>query len=102
MEFGPLHSSKPRVAKAAAGNVCKGRSHVGLNSIRSALRQEPFKPFDLCLADGRRVAVQHPEFVAMNKRIVIVTDEKSDTKVLLVTDLEIKPVTNGSRKKRRG
>ena len=45
---------------------------MDLNSIRNALHEQPFKPFELCLADGRRVPVLHPEFVAMNQRIVIV------------------------------
>ena len=64
---------------------------MDLNSIRSALKNQPFKPFELCLADGRRVRVKHPEFVAMNQRIVIVTDENSDTKILeplLIVSLE--------------
>ncbi len=71
---------------------------MDLNSIRSALREQPFKPFDLCLADGRRVAVKHPEFVAMNQRIVIVTDEDSATKILeplLIVSLE--PATGGGK-----
>jgi hypothetical protein len=55
---------------------------MDLNSIRNALREDPFRPFALCLADGRRVEVKHPEFVAMNQRIVIVTDEESNTKIL--------------------
>lgn len=48
-------------------------------------------PFDMCLADGRRVPVQHPEFVAMNKRIVIVIDEESlssSIERLLIVSLE--------------
>lgn len=67
---------------------------MDLNSIRHALKEVPFKPFDLCLADGRRVPVKHPEFVAMNKRIVIVTDEESATKIiepLLIVTLEPLP-----------
>lgn len=81
---------------------------MDLNSICTALRQVPFKPFVLCLADGRRVPVKHPEFVAMNQRIVIVTDEESDTKILeplLIVSLEDLPGKgksgNGSPKKRR-
>jgi hypothetical protein len=78
------------------------------NSIRNALHEQPFTPFELCLADGRRVPVKHPEFVAMNQRIVIVTDEESNTKILeplLIVSLE--PTAgkrkggNGSPKKRR-
>ncbi len=64
---------------------------MDLNSIRQALREVPFRPFVLGLADGRRVPVKHPEFVAMNQRIVIVTDENSATKILeplLIVSLE--------------
>ena len=81
---------------------------MDLNSIRHALREQPFHPFELCLADGRRVPVKHPEFVAMNERIVIVTDEDSATKILeplLIVSLEPLPRRgkggNGSPKKRR-
>jgi hypothetical protein len=54
---------------------------MDLASIRSALKAEPFQPFELCLADGRRVPVRYPEFVAMNKRIVVI-DEESGFRVL--------------------
>ena len=79
---------------------------MDLNSIRNALREQPFKPFDLCFADGRRVPVGHPEFVAMNQRIVIVTDEDSSTKILeplLIVSLEPRrsvPRGNGTHKRK--
>ena len=80
---------------------------MDLNSIRNALREQPFSPFVLCLADGRRVEVKHPEFVAMNQRIVIVTDEESATKILeplLIVSLEPLAKTgksaNGTPKKK--
>lgn len=50
---------------------------MDLQSIRAALRSEPFRPFELCLADGRRVPVKHPEFVAMNQRTVVVLDGRN-------------------------
>lgn len=80
---------------------------MDLNSIRDALHREPFQPFDLCLADGRRVAVTHPEFVAMTNRIVVVLDKDSFSKTiepLLIVSLE--PIRapgkgdNGRHKKR--
>lgn len=81
---------------------------MDLNSIRHALREEPFRPFDLCLADGRRVPVRHPEFVAMNQRIVIVTNEDSETRILeplLIVSLEPAPAGgkrgNGSARKKK-
>jgi hypothetical protein len=64
---------------------------MDLNTIRHALKEVPFREFELCLADGRRIPVKHPEFVAMNQRIVIVTDEESATKILeppLIVSLE--------------
>ena len=67
---------------------------MDLNSIRQALREVPFRPFMLGFADGRRVPVKQPEFVAMNQRIVIVTDEDSATKILeppLIVSLEPLP-----------
>jgi hypothetical protein len=80
---------------------------VDLNSIRSALRQEPFQPFDLCLAEGRRVGVTHPEFVAMTNRIVVVLDEESFSRTiepLLIVSLEPRRAPgksgNGAQKKK--
>ena len=81
---------------------------MDLDSIRNALKEQPFRPFELCLADGRRVPVKHPEFVAMNSRIVIVTDEDSATKILeplVIVSLESASPDarkgNGSKKKKR-
>jgi hypothetical protein len=64
---------------------------MDLNSIRNALQEQPFRQFELCLAGGRRIPVKHPELVAMNQRIVIVTDEESRTRIiepLLIVSLE--------------
>lgn len=64
---------------------------MDLNSIRSALREQPFRPFDLCLADGRRVPIGHTEFIAMNNRVVVVLDEESFSTTfepLLIVSLE--------------
>jgi hypothetical protein len=40
--------------------------------VREALHGVPFKPFEICLADGRRIPVRHPDFVAVGKRRIIV------------------------------
>jgi len=50
---------------------------VEVNSIRAARHRQPFQPFNLCLTDGRRVPVAHPESVAMNKGVVVVLDDNS-------------------------
>ena len=78
---------------------------MDLNSIRNALRAQPFQPFDLCLADGRRVAVMHPEFVAMTNRIVVVLDEHNFSKTiepLLIVSLEPTPAPGSAKRRLRG
>lgn len=37
-----------------------------MDEIRAALKAEPFKPFYVHAADGRKFRVGHPEFVALN------------------------------------
>lgn len=81
---------------------------MDLNSIRDALRRQPFQPFAMCLADGRRVEVRHPECVAMNKRVVLMIDDDSFTTtfepLLIVSLEELKQPPksgNGSHKKKR-
>lgn len=83
---------------------------MDLNSIRNALKAEPFQQFELCLADGRRVPVKHPEFVAMNNRVVVVLDEESYSRTfepLLIVSLEPLPAAgkngngNGRKKPKR-
>ena len=80
---------------------------MDLNSIRDALKRQPFRVFSLCLADGRRVAVKHPEFVALTKRIVVVAAEDSSIAILeplLIVSLEYNQNAakggNGSPKKK--
>lgn len=46
-------------------------------TIRRFQRAQPFEPFEIHLADGRVVAIPHPDFVyvpPINERAVVVTD----------------------------
>jgi hypothetical protein len=45
---------------------------MDLNTLRGALREQPFKPFTIRLADGQSEFIPHPEFVAVGPRIVVV------------------------------
>src|SRR5258708_23222731 len=81
----PPPLEKPlRFASSRAAGVFhfKSLEIMDLNSIRSALHKQPFQPFELCLGDGRRVPVAHPEFVAMNNRVVVALDERSFSKMI--------------------
>jgi len=78
---------------------------MDLEGIREALRRQPFEPFSICLADGRSLAVPHPEMVAVGKRRVIVVEADDSWSViepLLIVSLDYngkhRPRTN--RRKR--
>jgi hypothetical protein len=47
---------------------------LNTKTIRERLHQSPFRPFRIGLSDGRRIAVQHPDFVAIGGSVVFVTD----------------------------
>jgi hypothetical protein len=73
---------------------------VDINGIREALRKQPFEPFSIRLADGRELAVPHPEFVAISpRRIIAVTEEGSWSVVepLLVVSLDYKSDGAGTK-----
>jgi hypothetical protein len=80
-------------------------SIMNLNSIRDAIKREPFQEFDLHLADGRIAPVKHPEFVAMTTRVGVVAGEDHSVAILephLIVSLEYRQRGargNGSSKK---
>lgn len=63
--------------------------------FRSLLRQQPFQPFTIRMADGRSFEVAHPDFVAQSQsgRTVIVVqpdDSYSMLDLLLMSELEVR------------
>ena len=77
-----------------------------IEQLRAAYQALPFRPFVIHLADGRAVPVEHREFIMTvpSGRTLIVAQPDDTVNIidlLLVTDLEIKPVANGSGKRRR-
>jgi len=72
---------------------------MNVEQLRQVLRAEPFRAFKLCVADGRQIRVQHPEFLAFfpTGRAVVVTqpDDSYDVlDLLLVTGVHVE---NGER-----
>jgi hypothetical protein len=77
-----------------------------IDRVREMYNSQPFQPFVMHMADGRQVAVVHREFImaAPSGRTVIVfqpDDTVNIIDLLLVTDLALKPSSNGSRRRRR-
>lgn len=79
-----------------------------IEQLRKAHQTRPFKPFTICLADGRGIPVPHPEFLLLlpKARRTFVIGTSDDTyrvvDVLLVTSLDFedgKPARRGRRRK---
>ena len=51
-----------------------------IEEFQSILKAQPFRPFALCLTDGERVHVDHPDFVARSRSgrtIIVYGDDDS-------------------------
>jgi hypothetical protein len=77
-----------------------------IDRIRELYHAQPFRPFTLHLADGREIPVLHQEFLmAVPSGRTLYVCQPDDTvnivDLLLVTDLEIKPQSNGARGPRK-
>ena len=75
-----------------------------IEKLRELYSAEPFRPFVLHLADGRSIPVAHRDFFASapsgrTAAIFQPDDTFNLIDLLLVTDAEIKPAKNGSKKK---
>jgi hypothetical protein len=73
---------------------------LNTKTIRDRLHQSPFAPFRICLSDGRRIAVQHQDFVAIGGSVVLVTDRQDNIQRL--DSLHIVSLDDMSPKKRNG
>ena len=77
---------------------------MDIAGVREALHRQPFEPFVIQLADGRALPVRHPDFVALDRRRVIVITEDGGWSVvepLLIVSLDYaqpKSRRNGKRK----
>ena len=70
-----------------------------IGKVKELYEAQPFRPFTVCLADGRKIPVRHKEFVALSPSgrtmIVYQPDDSHDIiDILLVTSLEVR---NGRR-----
>ena len=75
-----------------------------VEQLRVFHRATPFKPFEIYLADGRILDVNHPEGLAMTPSgrtisVAMPDDTLQIVDLLLVTSL--KPLPNGGKKTRR-
>ncbi|MFI5456133.1 MAG: hypothetical protein ACHRXM_11850 [Isosphaerales bacterium] len=77
-----------------------------IEQLRNFYQARPFRPFIMHLADGRRLAVHHPEFLATapsGRTVTVYQPDETSTVVdlLQVTDLEIKSSSTKSGPRKR-
>jgi hypothetical protein len=75
-----------------------------VDQLRKLHRAQPFQPFDIHLADGRTLAVQHPEMLAVSppgRAIGVAVPDGTIEIVDLLLVVSLKPHSNGSGKHRR-
>lgn len=75
-----------------------------VDQIRTMHRAAPFQPFEINLADGRALAVEHPEMLAISPpgRTIGVAHADGTIEIvdlLLVTSL--RPRANGSERRKK-
>ena len=69
--------------------------------LRQAHRSQPFRPFSIRVADGREYAVNHPEFLMLGSRSLVVHTPKDAFEIIdtaMITSLHF---GNGSKRKPR-
>jgi len=69
--------------------------------LRKMVNAQPFRPLDIHLADGRKLHVKHPEFIAAspNGRTAIIFDEDDTFEAIDVLHITSIEVRNGRRKR---
>ncbi|MBI4606622.1 MAG: hypothetical protein HY721_32060 [Planctomycetes bacterium] len=52
--------------------------------LRETIRAKPFRPFWLCMADGRELYVAHPEmiFISLDGRLAFIDSPTGDTHIV--------------------
>jgi hypothetical protein len=73
-----------------------------IEQLRTMHQARPFKPFELPLADGRTLAVDHPEFLAQSpsgRTIAVGHEDGVLENVDLLLVVSLKPRSNGRKRK---
>lgn len=66
-----------------------------IHNFRELCHSEAFQPFDFHLLDGRHIAVEHPDFIALSptgRTVVVLHADESQSYIdpLLVSDITLR------------
>jgi hypothetical protein len=68
---------------------------MSCDPLQLAITQRPFQPFDLKLADGRAIAIDHPELIAHqagHRTAVVVEGDPFEVVDLLLVSLNFREI----------
>lgn len=69
--------------------------------LRELLGADPFKAFAVCLSDGRRLPVHHPDFLLISPNGRIIWEGKSDDDFAIVMPFHVTGVEQLTRRRRK-
>ena len=75
-----------------------------IEQLRELHRRRPFQPFDIHLAEGRTLAVEHPEFLGQSptgRKIAVAMPDDTHEIVDLLSVTSLRLRSNGAPKRRR-
>ncbi len=75
-----------------------------IEQLRTLHHAQPFQPFDIHLADGRTLTVDHPEFLSQSQSGRTIAVSRPDDAIEIVDLLlvvSLKPRTNGRLRRGR-
>jgi hypothetical protein len=76
-----------------------------VQQLRNMHQARPFKPFEIHLADGRSIPVNHPEMLALTpggRTIGVAVEEDAIEIIDLLLVTSLKPHSNGTGRSKRG
>jgi hypothetical protein len=69
--------------------------------LRELLNADPFKPFIVCLSDGRRLPVYHPDFLLISPNGRIMWEGETVDDFALAMPFHVTGVESAPRRRRR-
>ena len=73
--------------------------HMSPDAVKKFMHATPWKPFTICLADGRNIQVPHPDFISISRAgrtVIVTTDDEEFEMIDVFLILSIR--TKGSQK----
>jgi hypothetical protein len=67
--------------------------------LRDLLTAHPFKPFVLCLSDGRKLPVPHPDFLTISPHGRIIWEGKTEEEFAMAMPFHVTGVEHLRRKR---